>query len=178
MIGAYFTKQPKALIPPTVPKPAPVIAYAMESTSQTSQARTHATGITPWTSLALNMHAVNLLVTLENAVTNLPVLPDASECDEIAVFSGSIPTSLAKEEAWEYLDPMLNCFLGFNRTAESIFNELQGGTRGLSTMVRYLKDFVGRYEIDGALLEGKIQRLVNVIQTQCVATTRSNNTHI
>ena len=115
------------------------------------------TGITPRTSLALNMRAVNLLVTLENAVTNLPVLPDASECDKIAVFSGSIPTGLAKEEAWEYLDLMPNRFLGFNRMAEGIFNELQGGARGLSVLVRYLKDFVGQYEIDGALLEGNVK---------------------
>ena len=176
---SFFTKQPKALIPPTVPKPAPVIAYAMESTSQISQAGTHATGLTPRTTPpAPHTHAVNLLVTLENAVANLPVLPNASECDEITVFSGTVPTDLAKEEAWEYLDPMLNRFLGFNRTAESVFNELRGGARGLSAMVRYLKDFVSRYDIDGALLEGKIQRLVNVIQTQCVVITRSKHTHI
>jgi len=47
----------------------------------------------------------------------------------------------------------------------------------LSVMVRYLKDFVGRYQIDGALLEGKIQRLVNVIQKQYVDLTRSEYTH-
>ena len=75
------------------------------------------------------------------------------------------------------LDPMLNRFLGFNRSAESIYNELQGGERGLSAMVRYLKDFVNQYQIDGALLEGKIKRLVNAIQTQCVALTSSNCTH-
>lgn len=161
---SFFPKQPKALIPPTVPKPVPLIAYAMESTSEISGA--HATGVTPrTTSSAPNTHTVNILTTLEKAVANSPVLPDASESDEIAVFSGSIPTDLAKDEAWEYLDPMLNRFLGYNRTAESIFNELRGGAKGLSAMVRYLKDFVGRYEIDGALLEGKIQRLVNVIQT-------------
>jgi len=62
--------------------------------------------------------------------------------------------------------------------AESIYNKLQGGARGLSAMVRYLKEFVGRYEIDGALLEGKIQRLINIIWTQCVAITILKNTHI
>ena len=35
-------------------------------------------------------------------------------------------------------------------------------------MAQYLKDFVRRYDIDGALLEGKIERLVNVIQMQCI----------
>lgn len=114
---------------------------------------------------------------LENAIGNLPALPDASESDEISVFSGNVPTDLAKEDAWEYLDPMLNRFLGFNRTAESISNELRGGARGLSAMVRYLKDFIRRYEIDEGLLEGKIERLVNIIQKQCAAMIRSNCTH-
>jgi hypothetical protein len=126
-----------------------------------------------------NTRTIKILATLDKAVKSLPlaVLPDASDSDEIALFSGNVPTDLAKEEAWEYLDPMLNRFLGFDRTAASIYDELRGGARGLSAMVRYLEDFVGRYEIDGALLEGKIQRLVNVIQTQCVGITRSKCAH-
>jgi len=126
---------------------------------------------------APNRHAVNVLAALEKAMRNLPALPDASDSDEITAFSGNVPTDLVKEEAWEYLDLMLNCFLGFNRTAESLFNALRGGERGLLAMVQYLKEFVGLYDIDGALLEGKVQRLVNVIQSQCVTLTRSNNTH-
>ena len=169
----FFKKEPSVVVPPTVPNLAPVIAYAMESVSQLSG--THKTGVMPRTaSTARNTHTVNILVTLEEAVESLPALPDAGESDEIAAFSENVPTDLAKEEAWEYLDPMLNRFLGFNRTAGSIYNELRGGAKGLSGMVRYLNDFVGRYEIDGALLEGKIQRLVNVIQTWCVAMNRSN----
>jgi len=46
-----------------------------------------------------NTHTVNILVALERAVRNLQVLPDATESDEIAVFSGSVPTDLAKEDA-------------------------------------------------------------------------------
>jgi len=133
---SFFKKQSgsKVLVPPTIPVPAPVIAYAMESSSQFSG--TYTTGITPITgSLAPDMRAVNVLATLEKAIENLPALPDAGESDEIAVFSENIPTDLAKEDAWEYLDPMLNRFLGFNRTAEGIYNELRGGVRGLSAMV-------------------------------------------
>ena len=81
------------------------------------------------------MHAINLLTTLEKVVENIPVLPDASESDEIAVFSESIPTDLAKEDAWEYLDPILNRFLGFSKTEECIYKDLRGGTMGLSAMV-------------------------------------------
>lgn len=111
-------------------------------------------------------HVVNILVTLEKAIDKLPDLPEASESDEISVFAQSVPTDLAEDDAWEYLDPMLNRFLGFNQTEESISNKLRGGARGLTAMVRYLKEFVGRYQIDGGLLEGKIKRLVNVIQAR------------
>ena len=175
---SFFTKQPKAAVPSTVPIPVPVIAYAMESVSQLSGP--HTMGIAPRAaSLVPNTHTFNILATLEKAVKSLPALPEASTSDEIAVFSGNVPMDLDKEKAWEYLDPMLNRFLGFNRTAGSIYNELRGGARGLPAMVRYLKDFVGRYEIDAALLGGKVQRLVNVIQTRCVTTgmTRSKHTH-
>jgi len=173
---SYFTKEPKALVPPAVSIPTPVIAYAMESTSQCS--RSHVTEVTPRTALpAPNIHTVNVLAMLEKAVGNLPELPDACESDEIAVFAESIPTDLAREDAWEHLDPMLNRFLGFGKTDASIYDELRGGARGLAAMVQYLKDFTSRYQIDGALLEGKIQRLVNVIKTQCVAITRTKCTH-
>jgi len=176
---SYFPKKPRDNIPPTIPMLTSVIPYAMESVSQFSG--THTIGTTPITApSAPNKHTINILAALEKEVECLPlaVLPDASESDEIALFSESVPTNLAKDKAWEYLDLMLNCFLGFNRTAESIYNKLQGGVRGLSAMVRYLKEFVGHYEINGALLEGKIQRLVNVIRTQCVAITISKNAHI
>lgn len=175
-LPSFFTKEPKVLVPLTIPMPTPVIAYAMESASECSA--TQMTRIVPRMAPPVpNTHAVDVLEMLEKAVGNLPELPDASESDEIAVFSESVPTDLAKEDAWEYLDLILNRFLGFDRTEECIFKELRGGAMGLSAMVKYLKDFVGRYGIDGALLEEKINRLVNIIQTQCVAITRSKNTH-
>jgi len=146
----------------------------MESESQPPA--TYTTEVTPrQVPLASNTYTVNVLAALEKAVESLPVLPDASESNEIAAFSENVPMDLAKEEAWEYLDPMLNRFLGFNRTPGSIYNELQGGERGLSAMVQYLKDFVHWYKIDGTLLEEKVQRLVKVIQTQCVAMTESKH---
>jgi hypothetical protein len=118
-------KQSKSFIPPNVPKPASVIAYAMESGSQLPGAHAVISEITPITEApACNMHAINVLTKLEKAIETLPVLPNACRSDEIAVFSKNIPTDLAKEDAWKYLDPMLNCFLGFNRMAEGIYNEL------------------------------------------------------
>jgi hypothetical protein len=101
---------------------------------------------------------------LEKEIKAIPALPEASETDEIAVFSQCVPTELDKEDAWEYLDPLLNHFLGFNRSVESISEALRGGENGLAAMVRYLKEFVIRYDIDEGLLEGKVSRLVRAIQ--------------
>jgi hypothetical protein len=162
-LQAFFTKQPKALIPPTVPTPARVIAYAMESTASTPHAMDT---VSRTVSMSPDTHAVNILATLEKAIDRLPDLPEANESDEILMFTQHVPTDLAKDDAWEYLDPMLNRFLGFDQSKESISNKLRGGVRGLMAMVRYLKEFVGRYHIDGGLLEGKVERLVNVIQTR------------
>ena len=70
-----------------------------------------------WTAFTLpDTQVVNILMTLERAIDKLPDLPEATESDEISMFAQRVPTDLAKEDAWEYLDPiipMLNRFLGF-----------------------------------------------------------------
>jgi len=71
---SFFTKKSMVLIPPSIPTPAPVIAYAMESGSPFSG--THMMEITPTAGSPVpNMHAVNILATLEKAIENLPDLP-------------------------------------------------------------------------------------------------------
>ena len=162
-IQAFFTKPPNPHVPPTVPTPLRVIAYAVKpGSSGPCTMPVVSTVALPMP----NTHAVSILAMLENATRALPALPKASETDEIAIFSQGVPTELDKEDAWEYLDPLLNHFLGFNRPVESISEALRGGENGLAGMVRYLKEFVSRYEIDEGLLEGKVQRLVRAIQLQ------------
>ena len=158
-IQAFFTKPPAIHVPPTIPTPSHVIAYAIEARSSGPCTTPIASTVAP---PVPNTCAV--LATLEKATRTLPALPEASETDEIAVFSQSIPTELNKQDAWEYLDPLLNHFLGFNRSLESISEALRGGENGLAAMVQYLKDFISQYEIDEGLLEGKVSRLVRAIQ--------------
>jgi hypothetical protein len=117
--------------------------------------------------------ADDLLTKLEKSISNLPqILPDTSETDEIAVFTQKVPTDMDRDDAWEFLlDPLLNRFLGFGRTIESISASLRGGEKGLTAMAQYLREFVAQYQIDGALLEGKMLRLIEAIefQSRCVA---------
>ena len=160
-IQAFFTKPPNAPIPPTIPTPSRVIAYAVESGSSGPGTTPIVLPVAP---PVPNTRTVSVLATLEKATRALPILPEANESDEIATFSQPIPTELAKEDAWEYLDPLLNHFLGFNRSVESISEALHGGKKGLAAMVQYLNDFIYRYEINEGLLEGKVERLVRAIQ--------------
>lgn len=122
---SFFTKESRSFVPPNIPKPVPVITYAIKSSSQLPGAHAMMLDITPIIgSPAYNTHAMNVLAKLEKAIKDLPVLPNATGSNEIAMFSENILTDLAKENAWENLDLMLNCFLGFNRSAKSIYNEL------------------------------------------------------
>jgi len=131
---SYFPKKPKVLVPPAIPMPTPIVAYAIDPASQCF--KTHVTRIAPIIPPPVpNMHAINLLTMLEKVVENIPVLSDASESDKIAVFSESVPTDLVKEDAWEYLDLILNHFLGFSKMEECIYKDLWGGMIGLLAIV-------------------------------------------
>jgi hypothetical protein len=83
-LQAFFMKQLKVLIPPTVPTPARVIAYAIESAPSGPRSM-NTVSRTP--STLPDTHAVNVLMTLEKAIDKLPDLPEASESDEISMFT-------------------------------------------------------------------------------------------
>jgi len=84
-ILSFFTKQPNIFISPTIPIPAPVIAYAMESVTGTPLSGSH---VTRTASSEPNAHGVSICAVLEGA-GDLSVLPDASKSDEITTFSKS-----------------------------------------------------------------------------------------
>lgn len=127
-LQAFFTKQLKVLIPLTVPAPTCVVAYAMESSSSKPHAMDT---ILRTASTSPNTYTVNILITLEKVIDKLPDLPEASEYDEILMFAQRVPTNLAKEDAWEYLDPMLNWLLGFSQTTERISNKVARWSMGI-----------------------------------------------
>jgi hypothetical protein len=162
-IKAFLTKRPNILVPPMVPKPSRVIAYDTDPGSSGLQTTPVVSKIA---SPVPDIYALNLLAVLEKAVKSLPAIPEANDSDELAVFAQSIPTNLDKENAWEFLDPLLNRFLGFDRSLESISEALRGGEKGLAGMVHYLRVFINEYGIAGVLLEGKVQRLIRAIQTR------------
>jgi len=164
-IQTFFTKQQKVLVPPTVPTPDHVIAYAMESTLSGNGGIADPSNVSAIPDTLAN----DLLAKLEKSISNLPkTLPDASETDEIAVFAQNVPIDMDRDDAWEFcLDLLLNRFLGFGRSIKSISVSLRGREKGLTAMARYLREFIGQYRIDGGLLEGKVLQLIEAIELQC-----------
>jgi len=114
-IQSFFTKQQKAPVPPTVPTPDHIIAYAIESTLSGNGGIADLVTNPLNTSAIPDMLASDLLAKLKKLISNLlKTLPDVTKIDEIAVFTENIPTNIDRDDAWKFfLDPLLNHFLGF-----------------------------------------------------------------
>ena len=148
-----------------VPISRPVIAHVVEPTSSV----TDATALSP----IHNTLANALLADLERAISNLPsVEPNPTAMEELNIFPDSLaafPTNMDRDDIWKVvLDPCLNRFLDFGKSVESIAASLKGQKKSLVSMVKFLRDVTGRFHIDGALLEGKVRRLIKAIEMRCV----------
>lgn len=121
-------------------------------------------------------HALALLANIDQAAYELPsLIPEAKEDDEIAQV-GLAGEPEDPSEAWEYLDPVLNRLLGYGVDIEDIAQRVRRGPLGVEGLTRYIKSFVVDYRITGALLEGKLERLLKAIELlkQSVLITLSN----
>jgi hypothetical protein len=160
-LQSFFTRCPKALVPPTAPIPHRVIAHVVEPTSSIANVSTPSSPIR-------NILVNKLLANLENAISTLPSTPsrsDPTEMKELTIFPPILPTNMDRDDIYEFiLDPHLNHFLGFGKSVESIAASLKGQKMALVSMVNFLRDVTGRFQIDGALLEGKVQRLIKAIE--------------
>jgi hypothetical protein len=160
-LQTYFTKRPKDLVMPLVPIPRPVIAQVIEPTSSVTDVAV----LSPIPDTLIN----NLLADLEKAISGLPSAhPDPTEMEESSIipeFPQALPTNMDRDDAWEFiLDPYLNRFLGFGKSVESIAESIKGQKKALASMVNFFREFTGRFRIDGALLEGKVRRLISAIK--------------
>jgi hypothetical protein len=160
-LQSFFTKRPKGLVPPTVPIPHRVIAHVVEPTSSVTVANISASSSMP------DSLVNKLLADLEKAIITLPNAPDHPDPTEMEVLTVPqyLPTTMDRDDAWEtILDPYLNRFLGFGKSIESITASIKGQKKKLVLLLNFLRHFSGRFQIDGALLEGKISRLIKAIE--------------
>jgi hypothetical protein len=146
-LQSFFTKHLKDLVPPTVPAPHHVIAHVIELMSSVSISSSKPDTL------------VNKLLTdLEKAISNLPGHPDQTEMKGLPILPHILPTNVNPYDASVFiLDPHFNHFLGFGKSVESVAESLKGQKKALVSMVHFLRDYTGRFQTDGALIEGKVQ---------------------
>lgn len=72
------------------------------------------------------------------------------------------------EEAWIYLDPVLNNVLGYEKKAADIASLICRGTLGIEGLFAFLLACVEEIGIGTVLLEGKVERLCDALELRCV----------
>ena len=156
---SFFAKCPKDLVPPTVPILHHVIANVVEATSSAANVVEPTFSITNVAALSCIPDTLvnTLLADLEKVISNLPGDPDPTEMKKLSTFSHILPTTIECEDSWKFIvEPHLNCFLGFGKSLESIAASLKEQKKELVTLISFLRDYTRWFQIDGALLEGKV----------------------
>ncbi|KAI3998057.1 hypothetical protein K525DRAFT_275669 [Schizophyllum commune Loenen D] len=115
-------------------------------------------------------HAQQLLNRLRTKIERMPDdIPLSVHGDELYKFVSSDFTVDSPSEAWEVLDPALNRVFGYGVTTESVAAIIRRGEYGMLGVVQILEMFVENYEgIEGGLLEGKVQCMIEAIEHACV----------
>jgi len=111
-----------------------------------------------------------LFQSLRNCIDTLPTMVQlASKTDILARFSGD-PTSEVEDngDPWETLDPALNIIIGYGASVGEISRIIRRGDYGMDGMYRWLRKCVEELKVDEALLEKKVQRLIDAMILLCV----------
>ena len=108
---------------------------------------------------------VNMITQLQVATSRLPnMIPLATSTDELARFSGDLEeASGICDDPWEMIDQSLNAVLGYGRTTADIMGLVRRGPNGMDGLCNWLSVCITKLNIDLALLEGKVQRLLDAM---------------
>ncbi|KAF4596881.1 hypothetical protein EYR40_007427 [Pleurotus pulmonarius] len=160
-------------INPTVVAPPPVIAQPLAREYTPSTEEMTSNGATEVTTGQVTGSA--LLDNLQLCINQLPLGADNMKEDHpLAVFAqdpvGSVPFG---EDAWEVWDGPLNSAL--QRSPEELGQLMSVGRRGVKGIYRLLCYLVSHHNIPEELIEGKVKRLVNAINSS-IRTGSSNGT--
>ncbi|KAH7907202.1 hypothetical protein BJ138DRAFT_1104514 [Hygrophoropsis aurantiaca] len=122
--------------------------------------------------------ALKLINELRLASVRLPgSVPVGTPGDLIANFStdSAILVDPNIADVWETVDPMLNQLVGWGKTDEDISMMLRRGEKGLAGLIDFLEYFVVQRGVKGALLEGKVQRIIRAVDILAGPITRPTN---
>ena len=94
-------------------------------------------------------------------------IPEAVEGDELAAFSragaAAVYSDVDNDEIWETVNPELDCLLGFARPRAEIKAILRRGLHGVMGLQGFIEYLVEEKGVIGALLEGKLNILLEVM---------------
>jgi hypothetical protein len=114
----------------------------------------------------------DVLWKLYNLIENLPAsIPEASEYDRLAIFSGNPADhddpSLSADELWETtLNGLFKSALGWG-TEGNMDNIIRRGQKGLDGLANFVKHFVVKRGVSMGLFEGKLTHLMNKLEEKC-----------
>ena len=94
-------------------------------------------------------------------------IPLGKEGDEISFFgiekAKGQCMGVDKGEIWEIVNPELDRFLGFGRSASEIQSLIRRGKMGVTGFREYLTYLVEEGGVAGVMLDGKVERLIDAI---------------
>jgi hypothetical protein len=104
---------------------------------------------------------INFITQLRIATSRLPsTVGLATSVDELAHFSGDPEEELQTHDApWE----MVYCVVGYGRTTADIAGLIWRGPNGMDGLCNWLSVSIEKFDIDPALLEGKMKRLLDAM---------------
>jgi len=99
------------------------------------------------------------------AIDTLPHdVPVAVSGDPFVCFSGDPSLEFGGgEDAWELVDKALNRVIGYGVSTESVSRLIRRGDLGIDGLYRWLRICVSDLQIEEALLESKIRRLIDAM---------------
>ncbi|GJE96780.1 hypothetical protein PsYK624_129860 [Phanerochaete sordida] len=107
-----------------------------------------------------------LIARLRDAIQRLPTtVPIATPQDLLARFAGSPRDAVPSgEDAWEVLDQVLNNVIGYGTSTTDVAGFIRRGSHGVDALCRWLEECVVDLKIAEALLEGKVNKVIDAIQ--------------
>ena len=109
-----------------------------------------------------------LMTELKNAEDRMDAtISLGKEGDEISLFgiekAKGQCMGVDKDEIWEIVNPELDRFLGFGKSASEIQSLIRRGNMGVTGFREYLTYLVEEGGVAGVMLDGKVERLIDAI---------------